>query len=99
MQSNYIGDDGSNNNVGPNDDDGVHTNDSNCGGDDADTDGDINDNINDGDNNYGGSNYEGGDNADLCAKVGGRDDRDDKDDIDFEDDVVKGEFHGSIRCK
>ena len=99
MQSNYIGDDGSNNNVGPNDGDGVHTNDSNCGGDDADTDGDINDNINDGDNNYGGSNYEGGDNADLCAKVGGRDDRDDKYDIDFEDDVVKGEFHGSIRCK
>ena len=106
LQSHYIGDDGSNNNVGPNDGDGVHTNDSNCVGDDADTDGDNNNNINDGDKNYGGSNYErgggddeGGDNADLCAKVGGRDDRDDKDDIDFEDDVVKGEFHGSIRCK
>ena len=56
LQSHYIGDDGSNNNVGPNDGDGVHTNDSNCVGDDADTDGDNNNNINDGDKNYGGSN-------------------------------------------
>ena len=102
------GDDGnSNDDGGPNDGGGVDTNDNDCDGDDTDTDGDNNDNVADGDENNGdgneaddgsndeggGSNDEGGDNADGDAKYGGRDDCDDRDDIDFEDDDgVRGEF-------
>ena len=97
-------------------------------GDDADTDGDNDNNAADGDSNDGdgneidggnndeggGGNDEGGDNADGDGKDSGREDCDDKDDIDFEvDDDVRGEFlqsnfvsfdvnlsfPGSIRCK
>ena len=76
----------------------MDTNDNYCGGDNADTDGDSNVSVdrdkNDGDSNDadGGSNDEGSDNADGDAKDG-RDDCDDKDDIDFEDNYgVRGEF-------
>ena len=80
---------------GPNDGGGVDTNDNNCDGDDADTDGDNDNNVADGDKNDGDGNEtdKGGDNTEGEGKDGGRDDCDDKHDIDFEDDDgVRGEY-------
>ena len=100
-------DSNSNSDGGPNDGGDIDTNLNVCDGDDADTDGDSDDNVTDGDqidgdgneadggsnDEGGGGNNEGGDNADDDGKGGGRDDCDDKDEIDFEDDdAVRGQF-------